>query len=136
MTETRQCARFLVMGVRRLAAVLALSLSLLAPATAGAAEQLLDTITVEPASTSLAKGTYPLKKGQRYVIEVTGMMDSVNTDGGYGYRYDALYCVSGIGFDHEECEDERRDPKNRTLRNHNFGIGTAGVWRRIDQFTT
>src|SRR5687767_3326034 len=88
------------------------ALALLLPAPAGAAEQLLDTITVDPASTSVSKGTYQLVKGTRYVIEVTGLMESINTNGGYGHRYDALYCVSGIGFDHEECEDERRDPSN------------------------
>jgi hypothetical protein len=61
---------------------------------------------------------------------------------GYGYQYDALYCYAGVKFDHEECEDERRDPNNRTQRNANFVIGAGGGsgpkddWRISDQFTT
>ena len=41
---------------------------------------------------AIVQGTYQLKAGTRYVIEVSGTMKSVNTDGGYGHGYDALYC--------------------------------------------
>ena len=57
---------------------------------AGAAEELLDTITVPANSSTVIQGTYQLKVGTRYVIEVSGTMTSTNTQGGYGAAYDAL----------------------------------------------
>lgn len=108
---------------------------------ARAADEPLDTITVEAAGTSVVTGKVTLKAGTRYVIEVAGTMQSTGPEG-YGYQYDALYCYAGVKFDHEECEDERRDPNNRTQRNANFVIGAGGGsgpkddWRISDQFTT
>jgi hypothetical protein len=119
--------------------LVALLAALVLPAPAIAAEELLDTITVPANSSTVIAGKYQLKAGTRYVIEVSGTEDSVNTNGGYGYRYDALYCVSGIGFDHEECEDERRDPHNRTLRASDFQLSSGSLtndWRLADQFLT
>ena len=123
--------------MRSLAAAAAVALSLLAPATAGAAEQLLETLTVDPDSRSVMSGTVTLKKGTRYVIEVTGTMQSTG-NGGFGYKFDALYCYAGVGFDHEECEDERRDPANQTQRQSNWWLsaGPGEDWRLPDQFTT
>ena len=88
----------------------------------------------------MIQGSYQLKAGTRYIIEVSGTMDSTNTNGGYGYRYDALYCVTGVGFDHEEqCEKVRREPANRTYRSSDFKLSSGSVtddWRLADQFLT
>jgi hypothetical protein len=80
---------------------------LAAPACASAADGLLETITVDPASTTLTKGTVTLKSGTRYSLEVTGTQ-SVKGPEGFGFQYDALYCFAGIGFDHPECSPPSR----------------------------
>jgi hypothetical protein len=123
--------------MRRLGLPFLLALMLAAPANAGAAAELLDTLTVDPDSRSVMSGTVTLKKGTRYVIEVTGTMKSTGMEG-RGYLFDALYCYAGVNFDHEECEDERRDPNNKAHRNHNWWIsaGPGDDWRLADQFTT
>src|SRR5688572_17739980 len=110
--------------MRRLGLPFLLALFLLAPAPAHGAEQLLDTLTVDPDSRSVMSGTVTLKQGTRYVIEVTGTMKSTGQEG-FGYLYDALYCYAGVNFDHEECEDERRDPNNKTHRNFNWWISAG-----------
>lgn len=111
---------------------------LLAPANARAAEQLLDTITVPANSSTIVQGTYQLKAGTRYVLEVSGTMKSTNTDGGYGHGYDALYCYEEYVVQSTSCADARKDPSNRTLRAHDvhYSTGAAEDWRLPDQFTS
>ena len=119
-----------------LAAVLA---ALALPVPALAAEELLDTITVPADSPTVISGKYELKPGTRYVIEVSGTMESTNTQGGYGARYDALYCITTINTESNHCAEARSDPGNHTARASDFHLSSGSVtddWRLADQFTT
>jgi hypothetical protein len=112
---------------------------LCAAAPAGAAEQLLDTITVPANSPTVIQGSYALKVGTRYVIEVSGTMESTNTQGGYGARYDALYCINTINTESDQCTAARTDPANRQYRSFDFKLSSGtveGDWRLADQFLT
>ena len=124
----------------RFAATIAVAvLTLLAAAPARAAEELLDTITVPANSSTVIQGTYQLKVGTRYVIEVSGTSKSTNTDGGYGHGYDALYCYEEYNIQETSCATARQDPRNRTLRAHDFHLSSGTVendWRLADQFLT
>jgi hypothetical protein len=118
---------------------LLLALTLLLAAPAKGAEQLLDTITVPANSSTVIQGSYALKTGTRYVIEVSGTMESTNTNGGYGARYDALYCITTINTESNHCAEARSDPRNRTARSSDFHLSSGsatGDWRLADQFLT
>jgi hypothetical protein len=120
--------------MRRLGLLTVLAFALSA-GPASAADELIETITV-PAVTKV-EGKVALAQGTRYTLEVTGTMDSTGPEG-YGYQYDAMYCVHGIGFDHPECETKRQDPKNHESRSAGFEIGAGADdrWATIDRFSS
>jgi hypothetical protein len=118
--------------------LIALAMTLTAASPASAAEELLDTITVPANSPTVIQGKYELKVGTRYVIEVSGTMESTNTQGGYGARYDALYCITTINTESNHCAEARSTPTNRTARASDFHLSSGSVtndWRLADQFT-
>ncbi len=93
--------------MHRLVTTSAVALLLALPVSAHAADGLLETITVDPAATTLTQGKVTLKEGTRYSLEVTGTQSVVGKEG-FGFRYDALWCYEGVGFDHPECSSPTR----------------------------
>src|SRR3954451_21379119 len=71
--------------------------ALLTAPTAGAST-LLDTLTVDPGSGSLATGKTTLHPGTRYSMDVSGTFQVVGPEG-FGFKYDTLHCYEGVGFD-------------------------------------
>lgn len=110
--------------------------ALLAAPAAADADELLDTITHDAAKRTVTVGTAPLTAGTRYVLEATGTKDSKSTESGFGFRYDALYCYGGIGFDHEECV--RSGPSDHGHHDSGFRVAIEGAaataFRAIDGF--
>src|SRR5687767_5868960 len=97
------------------------------PAPAAAQGTLVDEITVDPASTSVAHGKVALKKGTAYTLVVSGVMSAVGPDG-VGFRYDALYCYEGIK--HPACASHTdRSPYLFV------GNGSDSRWGMVDQFS-
>ena len=73
----------------------------LAP-SASAANELLETVTVDAAATTVTRGAVQLNKGTKYELHVSGTFTLAN---GYGQSYDedALYCYGDSGFDTPQC---------------------------------
>jgi hypothetical protein len=58
----------------------------------------------------------------------------MSTQSGFGYRYDAVYCYEGIGFDHPECA--HTGPSDHSSHSSGFrvGIDGAAAYGAIDSF--
>lgn len=74
----------------------------LTSAPPAAANQLLETVTVDTSSTTLTAGTVQLNAGTQYRLVVSGTFTLAN---GFGQSYteDPLYCYGDSGFDTPQC---------------------------------
>src|SRR5581483_7080287 len=80
-----------VVRVRTRTTVLAAACALLALAPSAGAANLLDTLTVDPGSSSFAVGKTTLEPGTRYSMDISGTFQETGPEG-YGFKYDGLYC--------------------------------------------
>ncbi len=112
---------------RRLVAVLVGTGVLLLAPSAAAADQLLETLNVDPANTAVTTGTVQLKQGTEYQLQVSGTFTLAN---GYGQSFeeDALYCFGDTGFATPQCT-----PTPQRLGDFYIGSGSSSL-KNIDAY--
>ena len=109
----------------------ALFLLLAAAPVAHAQGPLLETLTVDPASSSPTVGTVSLKKGTKYTLEASGSASHVGPEG-VGYHYDALWCYDWVKVASSSCNSTTQT-RGETLF---VGIGSDPRWAVIDRFAS
>ena len=122
MPSSHRCS--VAQMLRRVALAVGALTVLALPASASAA--VLDTVKVDAASTSVTKGSVSLVKGHTYTLNVSGTFTEVAASG-TGHRFDALFCVVGLGEAQSDCSDHPRAG--------DFRITTGDTtFKDIDQF--
>ncbi len=112
---------------RKLAAVIAGAVVLWLAPNAVAANQLLETLNVDPANTAVTTGTVQLTQGTEYQLQVSGTFTLAN---GFGQSYeeDALYCFGDTGFATPQCT-----PTPQRLGDFYVGSGSSSL-KNIDAY--
>ena len=111
-------------------ALLVAAVLALAPAQADA--QVLETLTVDAASSSVTTGTVKLTKGKRYTLEVAGRASLVGPEG-VGQHFDAIWCIEKINTtgSQDGCEGQNRTRSTNALM---IGTGPDSRWATVDRF--
>lgn len=102
----------------------------LAP-SASAANQLLETINVDPANTAATSGTVELKTGIKYELHVSGTFTLANGSG-QSFDEDALYCFGDSGFDSPQCTTSG-SPGPQRFGDFYIGSGSSSL-KNIDAY--
>ena len=115
--------------------VLLAALCLLVAAPAAGAANLLDTLTVDPGASAPATGNTVLHPGTRYSMEVSGTFQETGPEG-YGFKYDALYCFDGVGFDPSVAAQQcpHSGSNDHSNRGAQIAVGVGSTLANADDF--
>jgi hypothetical protein len=112
---------------RKLAAAAVGAVVLWLAPNAIAADQLLETVNVDPANTAVTTGPVQLKQGTEYQLQISGTFTLAN---GFGQSFDedALYCFGDMGFVTPQCT-----PTPQRFGDFYIGSGSSSL-KNIDEY--